>query len=60
MITVILSPVNPWLQGEVIQNRLLEYWQSKQSKELRSESHERKNCQDRDSKCPFMTVSIEL
>ena len=58
MITVILSPVNPWLQGEVVQNRLLEYWQSKQSKESRSESYDLQNSQD--SKCPFMTVSIEL
>ncbi|MBE9041904.1 hypothetical protein IQ235_14065 [Oscillatoriales cyanobacterium LEGE 11467] len=49
---VILSPVNPWLQGQVVQDRLLEYWQSKQSKESRKESH--------NSKCPFMTVSIEV
>lgn len=50
MITVILSPINPWLQGDAVQDRLLKYWQSK----------DEKPAEDRNRQCPFMTVSIEL
>lgn len=50
MTTVILSPMNPWLQGGDVHDRLLQYWENRQRQGARTGSIIR----------PFQTVSIAV
>jgi hypothetical protein len=53
MVTVILSPMNPWIESDAIQKRLLKYWESKPSPttDRAEESYGQR---------PFQTLSIEV
>lgn len=50
MMTVILSPMNPWLQGIDVHDRLLKYWDNRERRSDRSGSNTR----------PFQTLSIKV
>jgi hypothetical protein len=57
MVTVILSPMNPWIESDAIQERLLKYWESKPSPTANSveQSYGQSYGQ-----CPFQTLSIAV
>ncbi|MGB3239085.1 MAG: hypothetical protein WBB29_12370 [Geitlerinemataceae cyanobacterium] len=50
MMTIILSPMNPWLQGSDVHDRLLTYWEKREDKGDRPGKSSR----------PFQTVSIKV
>ncbi len=53
MVTVILSPMNPWIESDVIQERLLKYWESKPIQSV-------ENTEQGRGQRPFQTLSIEI
>jgi hypothetical protein len=50
MMTIILSPMNPWLQGSDVHDRLLKYWEKRECEGDRSGQNQR----------PFQTLSIKV